>query len=318
VSAEDRYLCGTMRDMSATAASLDESSLEPYFYDVVSADGTRLEAWTNDPDCLIDGPTVLLCNGLGTAPWAWPALLRGDCGVRVISWNHRGVGGSERPRDPRRVGIAEFVEDAVAVMDAAGVARVPAIGWSMGVNTAFELAVRHPARVSGIFAVAGVPGGTFGTMLAPLHLPRPLGELVTVNVSRLMKLAGPLLTPVTSRLPITPLASTVVSHSGFMLPVADAEATAKALKAFLQIPVDWYFHMALRTHRHARVSLSAIDVPCCFVAGRWDILAGSRDMYTAAERMADSTYVELPATHFVQMEHPAQVHEELLAFLERL
>ena len=66
------------------------------FYDVVSADGTRLRAWTNDAD----GPTVLLCNGLGTNPYAWPALLRSDCGVRVISWNHRGVGGSERPGRP--------------------------------------------------------------------------------------------------------------------------------------------------------------------------------------------------------------------------
>jgi hypothetical protein len=37
------------------------------FYDVVSADGTRLRAWTNDAD----GPTVLLCNGLGTSPYAW-------------------------------------------------------------------------------------------------------------------------------------------------------------------------------------------------------------------------------------------------------
>ena len=57
-------------------------------------------AWTNDPDGAIDGPTVVLCNGLGTGPWAWPALLRPDCGVRVVSWNHRGTGGSDRPARP--------------------------------------------------------------------------------------------------------------------------------------------------------------------------------------------------------------------------
>ena len=71
------------------------------FYDVTSADGTRLRAWTNDAD----GPTVLLCNGLGTNPYAWPALLRSDCGVRVISWNHRGVrrfGPARRPGPGRR------------------------------------------------------------------------------------------------------------------------------------------------------------------------------------------------------------------------
>ena len=47
------------------------------------------------------------------------------------------------------------------------------MGWSMGVNTMFELAFRHPERVSGLFAVAGVPGDTFATMLAPLQAAPP-------------------------------------------------------------------------------------------------------------------------------------------------
>jgi len=156
------------------------------FYDVTSADGTRIRAWDNG----VDGPAVLLCNGLGTNPYSWPALLDPDCGVRVVSWQHRGTGGSERPRH-RRAGIAEFVEDAVAVLNDAGLARVPVMGWSMGVNTAFELASQHPDRVSGLFAVAGVPGKTFGTMLRPLHLPRFVNELVTVNVARMVKLRRP-------------------------------------------------------------------------------------------------------------------------------
>ena len=121
------------------------------FHDVTSADGTRLRAWTNDGD----GPTVLLCNGLGTNPHAWPALLRRDCGVRVVSWNHRGTGGSDRPADPDRIGVEAFVEDAIAVLDDAGVDRCVVAGWSFGVNTAFELAVLAPERVSGLFAVAG-------------------------------------------------------------------------------------------------------------------------------------------------------------------
>jgi pimeloyl-ACP methyl ester carboxylesterase len=98
---------------------------------------------------------VLLCNGLGTNPYAWPALLRPDCGVRVISWYHRGTGGSARPADRRHVGIEHFVRDALAVMDDAGVDACPVMGWSMGVNTAFELAYLHPERVTGLFAVAG-------------------------------------------------------------------------------------------------------------------------------------------------------------------
>ena len=70
---------------------------------------------------MIDGPTVVLCNGLGTNAYMWPALLDPDCGVRVVSWNHRGVGGSERPADKRHVEIEHFVEDGLSVMDHFGI-----------------------------------------------------------------------------------------------------------------------------------------------------------------------------------------------------
>ena len=95
--------------MSATQPVEPPSLVELAFAEVRSDDGTRLRAWTNDPDGAIDGPTVLLCNGLGTNPYAWPELLEPDCGVRLISWNHRGTGRSERPEDPSRVDMDVFV-----------------------------------------------------------------------------------------------------------------------------------------------------------------------------------------------------------------
>ena len=288
------------------------------FDDVLSDDGTRLRAWTNDPDGTIDGPTVVLCNGLGTSAWAWPALLDPGCGVRVVSWNHRGTGGSERPSDPQRVGIEELVEDALSVMDHFGVDRAVLMGWSIGVNTMFELAVAHPERVTGLFAVAGVPGDTFATMLGPLHLPRAVARAVTVNLARVLRHGGWALTPFTSRLPVGRRAITALERSGFMFPVADRELAATAVRELLSTPVSWYFHLVLTTSEHARVSLSRIDVPTCFVAGTYDVLAGARDMSTAAARLADATYVELLGSHFIQMERPDEVHALLVEFLERV
>jgi pimeloyl-ACP methyl ester carboxylesterase len=284
------------------------------YYDVTSADGTRIKAWTNDAD----GPTVLLCNGLGTNPYAWPALLRRDCGVRVLSWNHRGVGGSDRPLDLRRVGIDAFLEDAVAVLDDAGTDACAVAGWSIGVNTAFELAITHPSRVRGLFAVAGVPGGTFSSMGAPLMIPRPLRKPISVGVVRALEKVGPLLTPVTTRLPVGPVAAHTLSHSGFMLPTEDATALRRAVKEFLHTPVEWYMHLARAAAAHPRVSLRSIAVPTTFVAGRYDVLASSYDMYTAAQRIPDAAYVELKGSHFVQLEHPEPVHTELLKLLARV
>ena len=295
-----------------------EAGLALRHYTVPAKDGTLLRAWTNDVDGTMTGPTVLLCNGLGTSAYSWPALLDPDCGVRVISWNHRGTGGSGRPADRHHVGIEHFVEDALAVMDHAGIDACPVMGWSMGVNTAFELAYLHPDRVSGLFAVAGVPGGTFASMLAPLGVPRFARAAITVNAARVMGLLGKPANLVARRLPIGPIAGQVITHSGFMLPVPDVEMARRAVKEFLTTPIDWYMHLAVTTSRHVRVSLRGVTVPTTFVAGRWDILASAEDMRTAAERIDGATYVRLDASHFVQMERPDEVHELLLDLLDQV
>lgn len=284
------------------------------FHTVTSADGTPIEVWSNDAE----GPTVLLCNGLGTNPFAWPALLDPDCGLRVISWNHRGVGRSARPADPSRVGVEHFVEDALAVLDDAGVESCVVAGWSIGVNVAFELAVRHPDRVTGIFAVAGVPGGTFASMGAPLLIPRPLREPLTVNVARLLKHAGPLLTPVAHRLPMGPVSTTVLRYSGFMFPTARRRDVRRAVREFLTTPIDWYGHLAVAAAEHSRISLSRIEAPVAFVAGRWDLLASHHDMRTAAARIEGSRYVQLCGTHFVNLERPGTVARLLGEFVAQV
>jgi len=295
-----------------------EAALALRHYTVTAKDGTVLRAWTNDVDGTMTGPTVLLCNGLGTNPYSWPALLDPDCGVRVISWYHRGTGGSGRPADRRHVGIEHFVEDALAVLDHDGIDACPVMGWSMGVNTAFELAYLHPHRVSGLFAVAGVPGGTFASMLAPLGIPRFARAAITVNAARAMGILGKPATVLTRRLPVGPVTGAVLTHSGFMLPVPDVTMARRAIKEFLTTPIDWYMHLAVTTSKHVRVSLRGIDVPTTFVAGRWDVLASAEDMRTAAERIAGASYVRLEASHFVAMERPDEVHELLLDLLDRV
>jgi pimeloyl-ACP methyl ester carboxylesterase len=299
-----------------TPATRVEANASVGFRDILSDDGTTVRAWTNDPQGLIDGPTVVLCNGLGTNPYVWPGLLTPDCGVRVISWFHRGIDGSERPADPAHVEIEHFVEDALSVMDHFGIDRSVLMGWSMGVNTMFELALRNPERVAGLFAVAGVPGDTFATMLGPLHLPHFVARQITVNACRIAKYGGWLVSPITRRLPITPGVIKAITRTGFMFPMPDPEMAAVGVKEFLTTPVEWYAHLAISTSRHSRVSLSQIQVPARFVAARWDLLAGARDMRTAAERMPEADYIEFSGSHFLPQERPEEIQALLLEFLE--
>lgn len=307
-------------DYRRTVIPSDDIELVRY-YDVISGDGTRLRAWTNDTDGSLEeagAPVILLCNGLGTNPYSWPSLLADECEVRVISWNHRGTGGSDRPADPSRCGIPEFVEDALAVMDDAGIDACPLMGWSMGVNTMFEFTVEHPERVTGLFAVAGVPGATFSSMLAPFHLPRFIRQAITINAARTMEFFGPVLSLIAHQIEWGPVAGELITHSGFMLPTPDVVNTRRAVKELLSTPIEWYMHLAVATSTHAKVSLSKIKVPTSFVAGRWDVLASSHDMLTASQRILDSDYTELRGTHFIGMERPVEVYELLLQLLDRV
>ncbi len=306
-----------LRVVPRRAPRLEDRISLGYFH-LAATDGTALQAWTNDPDGTKQGPTVVLCNGLGTNPYAWPALLDPACEVRVVSWNHRGTGGSARPADPEAVGIDRFADDAVALMDHLGLDAAVMMGWSMGVNTMFEVAVTHPDRVRGLLSVAGVPGDTFASMLAPIFVPRPLRKPITVGGSQLVRLLGPAISPVSTHLPVTRSMMRVLSHSGFMLPLADEEMGRRAVQEFLSTPLEWYFHLALHSSRHRRVSLRAIEVPAAFLAGRFDVLASSHDARTATERLRDATYTELRASHFLPMERPAEVHAALLELLARV
>ncbi|MFE6510388.1 alpha/beta fold hydrolase [Nocardioides sp. NPDC057767] len=288
------------------------------FRDVLSDDGTLIRAWTNDPEGVIDGPTVLLCNGLGTSPWNWPALLHTSCGVRVVSWQHRGTSGSARPKDLEQTTSRHFAEDALSVMDAFALARPVVMGWSIGVNTAFELAADHPERVSGIFGVAGVPGDTFKSMLGPLPLPAPAAAIVTRTAAKVLRRTGSLITPVATRLDLGPRAIEVFSKAGLIGKVPDPELAAAALAEFLTTPVEWYFHLALRTSQRRSVSPRRIKVPVVLVAGTRDLVAGARHMSRVAAGLKNGTFVELDGTHFVQMEQPDRVHQLLLGFLARV
>jgi hypothetical protein len=70
---------------------------------VVSRDGTALRSWSNNAD----GVPLVISNGLGAPPSAWPRLAETDCGFAAVSWWHRGLGGSERPDDPTRIHIED-------------------------------------------------------------------------------------------------------------------------------------------------------------------------------------------------------------------
>ncbi len=105
-----------------------------------------------------DGPTVLLIMGLGLSGGAWWRTVDAlSPRFRVVTFDNRGV---RHSRGLRPTYTTEaMADDAVAVLDALGVADVHVYGLSLGGMVAQQLALRHRRRVRSLVLGATMSGG---------------------------------------------------------------------------------------------------------------------------------------------------------------
>src|SRR4051794_30878591 len=74
---------------------------------------------------------------------------------RVIMWDKRGTGLSERVPADRLPTLEERMDDMRVVMDAAGSERAAAVGISEGASLSAVFAATHPDRITGLVLVGG-------------------------------------------------------------------------------------------------------------------------------------------------------------------
>jgi pimeloyl-ACP methyl ester carboxylesterase len=107
-------------------------------------------------------PTVLLLptwSLLHSRHWKMqiPYLAR-HC--RVVVFDGRGNGKSDRPQDAAAYAEREYAADALAVMDATETEHAVIVGFSLGGQRGLILAAEHPERVDGVvFIGPNFPGG---------------------------------------------------------------------------------------------------------------------------------------------------------------
>ncbi|TFV69934.1 alpha/beta fold hydrolase [Blastococcus sp. CT_GayMR20] len=130
---------------------------DPDVQGVVERDGVRLAYEVFGQD---HGPTVLLMPTWSILPSRhWKAqvgyLARH---FRVVTFDGRGSGASDRPAGAAAYSDEEFAKDTVAVLDATGTGAAVLVSLSCGSTWSVHVAAVHPDRVLGLFAISPACG----------------------------------------------------------------------------------------------------------------------------------------------------------------
>jgi 3-oxoadipate enol-lactonase len=244
-----------------------------------------------------DGEPVLLITGLGLSAPAWwrtvPALSQH---LRVLTFDNRGVGRSSPL--PWMYTTGEMAEDAVAVLDAAGIECAHVYGFSLGGLVAQQVALRHPDRVRSLVLGATHPGGS-----RAVH-----PDTETVNFLRRR-----------SRLSAEEAAWASVPYNyGARARRDHADRIAQDIAQRLRFPVG---HRTYRAQLGAAVlhdslhQLRRIHVPALVVHGAEDRMVPVDNSGILAQRIAGARVHILPGVgHMYATEEPA-VEEVIAAFL---
>lgn len=244
------------------------------------------------------GPPVLLIQGLGTDKHGWDfQRLALAPKYRTIALDNRGCGRSDKPFG--EYSLEQMADDAIAVLDHAGIDTAHVVGASMGGAISQVLALKYPERVRSL---------TLACTACRHHPWRR--ELLNEWAS-------------------------TASERGMGAMASEAARWVVGPRSFRRaMPLlAWFGPLAFGRSAHAFVAqvrailatddaladeLLTLDVATLILVGNQDILTPRGDSEELAERITGSELVVISgAAHGLMMEHATTFNRLLLDFLDR-
>ncbi len=245
-----------------------------------------------------EGDPVLMIMGFMGSSKAWFRLLPHiSAEHRAIVFDNRGTGDSDRPAG--LWSMEDLVDDALAVLDAAGHETAHVVGVSMGGMIAQHLALDHPERVRSLSLIctrSGQPESTSWRMVASIAL-RPF-----VGPGRTFPIVAPLLYSRRTRRDRPD-----VLAEDLRMRFTDQAPGATALGQLA----------AMRSH-DTRERLKELEMPVLVMHGDEDALIPPENGQELARLIPGAELVMLPdCGHLVVTDAEQESAEALLGFIGR-
>ena len=219
-----------------------------------------------------EGPPLLNISGRGNDLRRSPAsVLPVNKAFETLSYDQRGLGRTSRPESDYT--MADYADDAAALVRSMGWASCHVLGTSFGGMVALNLAIRHPEVVDRLVLCCTSPGGTAASY--PLH------ELGRLDADEAFA----------TRMRLTdrrwnPQADEPIPHLGAyyeqMVAAANAEPDADQLAGLTR-------QLGARAGHDVVAQLPSIEQPTLVCAGRYDDLAPLENSELLALEMPNAT-----------------------------
>lgn len=239
------------------------------------------------------GEPLLFIHGLGSSGRDWEMQIGYfACDYRVVAFDLRGHGQSDKPRGPYT--MPQFAADTAALMDALAIAPAHVVGISLGGMIALQLALDHPERIRSLVIVNSGPefvARTFKERLAVLQ------RFLVVRLVGMRKMGEILARRLFPKPEQETLRTTLVERW--------AENDPRAYRDAMRAIVGW--SVADR--------LGQIDIPTLVVAADEDYTPVSAKEACVAKMPRAQLAVIRDARHAVSVERPNEFNAIVAAFL---
>jgi 3-oxoadipate enol-lactonase len=254
------------------------------------ANGIRIHYELSGP---ADAPVVMLSNSLGTRLEMWDPQMAALSGrYRVLRYDSRGHGRSDAPPGPYT--IALLADDAIALLDALGIARVHFCGLSKGGMVGQALGAKHGDRLQSLTLCA-----------TAAHLPNQ--ELWNQRIEQSAREGMAALVDGTTERWFT---------AGYRAKPRSEVEQVRAM--ILATPPHGYGACcAAIRDMDQREAARAIRTPTLIIAGADDPATTVEVMRALHERIPGARFVEIPqAAHLLNIEQAERFNKILLGFLD--
>lgn len=260
------------------------------------------------------GPDMLACNGIGVSTFFWRRFEKHfSSRFRFITWDYRGHGRSEPPRDPTRISIETLADDLNLVARHLDAKKPILFGHSMGVQVILEYYRAFPEWVGALIPVLGSYGRPVDTFMN-FKLSRPIFD-------RMLKFAktNPAAAERFHRFVFDP--AYAVIGAGLLGLIDRLYCPTEAMREYFQhisslntqMLLDMGQSMADHTTRDI---LQTINVPTLIIAGEKDLLTPIQLSFEMQRLIPGAELVFIRrGTHTSLIEQPTLIIDRIESFL---